>query len=372
MRVANRAAHRLIGLSTIGFIALGAYASSSAGAPPDVTRAAGQQPTIVAATTAGAEAGKCTNPTKLTFRLNWVNDYEQVPYYAALENGYYRAQCLDVTIQPGRGSTDTVTIVGAGTAQIGIADTTSVMTGQAKGVPVTGVGVAWQKNTAAVFFGPKTLATVHNPPQLDDLYGKTYGAVTFASPYIFWRAFAKQQNLDLSKIKQVSLTPPGYAELSQGAVDFIITFGEMQALLEAKGVQTRLLKFADFGMQGYGLAILANNAWLKDHKDAMKGFLIATARGMDWSIKHPEEGVKIEAKVEPTLVSTPEVLAANIKVFKIAAAGWGNDYFGFDTAGLKASEKILYDGGVLTGTEFDVIKHWTTEYVPPPSAYRSN
>ncbi|HET9077574.1 MAG TPA: hypothetical protein VFN68_11640, partial [Acidimicrobiales bacterium] len=44
-------------------------------------------------TTPATAASSCKSPTSFTFRLNWIQDYEQVPYYVALNKGFYRDQC---------------------------------------------------------------------------------------------------------------------------------------------------------------------------------------------------------------------------------------------------------------------------------------
>lgn len=319
--------------------------------------------------------GKCANTTDVTFRQNWINDYEQVPYYAAKEKGFYADQCLNVSLQPGRGSADTATLVGSGTAQIGVADTVAVMQAQAKNLPVTGTAVVWRQNAFAVVIRK---AALHGStsPQPKDLYGMTFGAVTTGSPYIFWKAFVHEQNLNASKIKQVSIAPPGYAQMAAGSVDFLANFSSAKTDLESKGVPVTVLRAANFGQQGYGLSIIANNGWLKSHPAAMKGFLIATAQGMAWSANHPKEALDLEAKTSPDLTKTPAVTAANLDGFKVDAALWASDaplgkgtYLNFDNKGLDQTESILYDGGVLTGTKFDVTPHWTQQYMPNPSTY---
>ena len=324
----------------------------------------------------GPSSGGCAATTDVTFRLNWLVDYEQVPYYVAKDKGYYKSQCLNVSLQPGRGSSDTATIVGSGTAQIGVADTVAIMQAQVKGLPLTGTAVVWRNNAFAVVVRNAALHGNTNP-QPKDLENLTFGAVTSGSPYIFWKAFAHQQNLDASKIKEVGIAAPGYAEMAQGSVDFLANFASAKIDLEAKGVPVTVLSAANFGQQGYGLSILANSDWLKDHSGAMKGFLAATAQGMAWSANHPEEALDIEAKTNPALTQTADAKKANLAGFKADAGLWAIDaqlgkgsYLTFDDKGLKQTENILYDGAVLTGAPADLSSKWTAQFVPDVSAYQ--
>jgi NitT/TauT family transport system substrate-binding protein len=324
----------------------------------------------------GQTSGGCAGTTDMTFRLNWTVDYEQVPYYVAKDKGYYKSQCLNVTLQPGRGSSDTATLVGSGTAQVGVADTVAVMQAQVKGLPLTGTAVVWRNNAFAVVVRNDALKGKTNP-QPKDLEGLTFGAVTSGSPYIFWKAFAHQQHLDASKIKEVGIAAPGYAEMAQGSVDFLANFASAKIDLEAKGVPVTILSAANFGQQGYGLSIFANNDWLKDHNDAMKGFLAATAQGMAWSANHPEEALAVEAKTNPALTQTADAQKANLAGFKTDASLWATgtslgkgQYLTFDDNGLKQTEQILYDGAILTGSPADLSTKWTPKFLPDTSVYQ--
>lgn len=365
MRTRSRMVAVAMGLSLSGGL-LGACGNGSSHSASAGTSGTGTQ-----------SATTCKSPDSLTFRLNWVQDYEQVPYYVALNNGYYKSQCLNVTIQPGRGSADTVTIVGSGTAQMGVADTVAIIQGQAKGIPVTGVGVDWRKNAFAIVVRKSALHGVTNPTP-SDLYGLTFGAVTAGSPYIFWKAFVGEQHLDASKIKTVALAPPGYAEMVEGKVDFLANFASAATDLESKGVPVVTLKGADFGQQAYGLGFLANSSWLAGHGQDVKRFLTATGQAMTWSAKHPSQALAIEAKYNPALTATPSATKANLAGFSTDSALWSADssnglgtYFDFTDTGINQSEQILYQGGVLTGKPVDVTSQWTTQYIPAPSAYEN-
>lgn len=365
MKTSSRTMAAVLGLSLLGGL-LAACGNGSSLATPSGSKPA-----------SGSSATSCTTPDSLTFRLNWLQDYEQVAYYVALDKGYYRDQCLNVSIQPGRGSADTVTIVGSGTAQMGVADTVAIIQGQAKNIPVTGVGVDWRKNAFAIVVRKAALHGIANPKPTD-LYGLTFGAVTAGSPYIFWKAFVHEQHLNTSKIKTVAIAPPGYAEMVQGSVDFLANFASAATDLQSKGVPVVTLKGADFGQQAYGLGFLANTSWLATHGQDVTRFLTATGKAMTWSAQHPSQALAIEAKYNPSLTASPSATQANLAGFKTDSALWSSSssnglgtYFDFTKTGVDQSEQILYQGGVLNGNPVDVTPDWTSKYIPPPSAYQS-
>ena len=50
-----------------------------------------------------------------------------LPFYAAKDKGYYTAEGIDLTINEGRGSANTVQVVAAGSDTFGLADSSSVI-----------------------------------------------------------------------------------------------------------------------------------------------------------------------------------------------------------------------------------------------------
>ncbi|MHB8621574.1 MAG: ABC transporter substrate-binding protein [Chloroflexota bacterium] len=288
-------------------------ASASSAAPASAASVSAAPASSAAASPAASTAAvaNCTKPVSFTFRLNWVVDTEQVPYYTALDKGWYKAACLAPKFEAGRGSADTVTLVANGSAPMGVADSVAVIQGENKGLPVQAVGVAWQHDAFAIV--SLTKDHIQKPT---DLYGKTFGAVVAGSPYIFWKAFIHEQKLDASKIKQVNINPPGYAEMASGKVDFLANFFTAKATLDGMNVPVTLLKGSDFGQKGYGLAILANKDWMKTHGDTITKFLEVTGRAMKYTSQHPTEGVKILGKYNKALNPNAHTLQVNVAQYK--------------------------------------------------------
>ena len=63
----------------------------------------------------------------VTFRLNWYMGGLHVPFYYGKEKGFYKEEGIDLTINEGRGSANTVQVVAAGSDTFGLADSSSVI-----------------------------------------------------------------------------------------------------------------------------------------------------------------------------------------------------------------------------------------------------
>jgi NitT/TauT family transport system substrate-binding protein len=110
-----------------------------------------------------------------------------VPFYYGKDKGYYAAEGIDLTINEGRGSANTVQVVAAGSDTFGLADSSSVILTAAKGADVK--SVMSLLNTTGFSVVSLAEAGIKTPK---DLEGKKV-AVT---PAIRWasccRRFARQ------------------------------------------------------------------------------------------------------------------------------------------------------------------------------------
>jgi NitT/TauT family transport system substrate-binding protein len=75
----------------------------------------------------------------VSFRLNWYLGGLHVPFYYGKERGFYAAEGIDLTINEGRGSANTVQVVAAGSDTFGLADSSSVILAESKGADVKSV-----------------------------------------------------------------------------------------------------------------------------------------------------------------------------------------------------------------------------------------
>src|ERR1700743_1811934 len=86
--------------------------------------ACGSSSSDSAATSSGSKPATTTN---MTFALDYTIDGLHAPMYVAKSKGYYSAAGLNVTLQPGQGSSDAIHKVETGVAQMGLASATNVL-----------------------------------------------------------------------------------------------------------------------------------------------------------------------------------------------------------------------------------------------------
>src|SRR5436305_6526266 len=131
----------------------------------------------------------------VSFRLNWYLGGLHVPFYYGKERGIYAAEGIDLTINEGRGSANTVQVVAAGSDTFGLADSSSVILTASKGADVK--SVMSLLNTTGFSVVSLAESGIKTPK---DLEGRTV-AVTPGDPLgQLLQAVCKANNVDCSKI----------------------------------------------------------------------------------------------------------------------------------------------------------------------------
>src|SRR5678815_1532031 len=157
---------------------------------------------LAAAAVTLAAAPLAVAQDKVSLRLNWYLGGLHVPFYYGKDKGYYAAEGIDLTINEGRGSANTVQAVAAGSDTFGLADSSSVILTASKGADVK--SVMSLLNTTGYSVVSLAEANIKTPK---DLEGKKV-AVTPGDPLgSLLQALCKANGVDCSKISMVQVDP---------------------------------------------------------------------------------------------------------------------------------------------------------------------
>jgi NitT/TauT family transport system substrate-binding protein len=303
--------------------------------------------------------------TPIKFTLDWVFQGPTAPFLVALEKGYYKAEGLDVTMDPGQGSAGAVQRVATGTYQIGFADVNATIEYNSKnpGKEVLCVFMAYDFAPFGVYALKKSGIKVPK-----DLEGKKLGAPVFDASFRLFPAFAKKNGI--TKWEHVNLTPQLREQsLVQGSVDFISGHYFSSMLdLKARGVAFEdivAMRYVDFGLDVYGNGVVISPEMAKNEK-AVKGFLAATVKGWKDVIADPKLGIAAAKKRDPLIDEKLEMerleisLQTNILTPYVKANGIGD----VDPARFAASVKLVAEAlGLPEAPAPD--KVFTNKYLPP-------
>jgi NitT/TauT family transport system substrate-binding protein len=250
----------------------------------------------------------CPTPDKVTLQLKWVPQAQFAGYYVAKDLGYYKAECLEVTIRPGGLHIEPEEVVGKGEAQFGIAWQPGMLAARDRGEPLKAIAQVFQ------YSGMRLVSWKESGIRsVSDLKGKKV-AVWFAGNELELLATLARHGLDPQR--DVSLVPESMDMdmFLQRKVDAAaaMTYNELAQVLETinpatgKLYEPGALNLIDFNKEGTAMLedrVIVTEDWIKNtrNQDIAVRFLRAAIKGWIYCRDHPDEAVQIVLRNAPTL-----------------------------------------------------------------------
>ena len=309
--------------------------------------------------------------TSVTLTLPWLAAGYNAPFYAALDQGFFKAQGLNVAISEGTGSGVAIRAVAAGTFDFGEADLPTALVAMSKGVDVVSIA-AIDQNTALAAI---TLQSKHKLSSPTDLSGLTWGYHPGGAGPTAFQAFLTANKMQGSSIKgNTSIGYPEEAFVMSGSVDFITEFVDYEAVnIIDRGYAVSLLPFTQYGVSEYGFGILTSSAMIKGHPDTVKAFLTGAMQGEIYTIQNPIDAINsLHAHVTSTNVTLLRDQLASAFAYKL----WTSSDTDANGLGWQTSTKWQAMGQYLTSligaTSIDYTKVFTNDFLPANRAFPTN
>jgi NitT/TauT family transport system substrate-binding protein len=306
--------------------------------------------------------------TKVVFSLDFIPLGRHAAWYAALAEGYYKDEGLDVSIIPSQGTAQVIQAVESGTANIGFVDVPSVVIARGNGSKLKMLAVNYGKAPYAIFsLSPG--ANVTEPKQLEGL-NLGSGAGSFTPKII--QGFMTQKGLDPSKLTISNVAPPARATtLLSGQIPaiefFVMAKPGLEAGAKAGNAELRTLLLADHGLELYGNGIAATEDYIAKNPDVVKRFVRASLKGWKFTIANPEKAAADQIKYIPTL--KPEVVVAEINVvtgLAVTAETMKNGLGWFDPAKMKVNLDFVEKYIGVSGKPPVATDLYATGFLPTP------
>jgi len=244
--------------------------------------------------------------TPVSIRLDWTTNALHAPLYAALEQGYYRAAGLDVTINQATDKDDVLKLVDTGIDTLGLFYQSSVLKAPSRGYNVKVVGAYVQHPLNVILVDQR--AQVNS---LKELEGKTVGFTSDPLPKgalsttaASLKMMVEKAGGDFSKIKLLNVGDAGIQALATQNVHALGGVYEYHEkyLLDREGIKTFVYRLHEHGAPDfYELLIVASEKVATEQAEMIKKFIKATEQGLDYAQKNPEATVELLIKAAPTL-----------------------------------------------------------------------
>jgi NitT/TauT family transport system substrate-binding protein len=244
---------------------------------------------VVCASTGQTQAAdEPHQPLAIQFTLERPLDAAAAPFVMAGVSGLFSAEGLAVTTNVASGSQDAIARVASGASDFALVDINALVRFRDKeSAPIKAVFVLSNQVPYAIIARKS-----RGIKALSDLEEKNLGVAEGDLSIRLWPAVAKLNGIKLSSVKQSSISAAVREPmLSAGQVDAVTGFSYLSALnLRDRGVPAddlAVLKFADYGCEAYGAAVIVNPHLAATKPDAVKGFVRAVILGTQLAIKDP-------------------------------------------------------------------------------------
>lgn len=310
------------------------------------------------------------------FSLDWRWEGPAAPFAVALEKGYFKAEGLDVTIDPAAGSREPISRIASGAYDAGLGDVNSLVRfrNEDPGTDIKAVMILYDRPPFAII-GRKSRGITAD---LASLQGRTFGAPAGDAAFAQWPIFKSLNRIDDSTMKFENVGfPVREPMLAQGEVDAVFGFSMSSYVnLKSRGVPTEdivVLLMSDYGVDLYGNAVLVSESFAREKPEAVRGLLRAIMKGVHETIKDP--AMAVEAVIKRNDVAKKEVELERLKMVldKNMLTPWvkENGFGGIDKERFaKTLDQIALTTKYKTKPEVDDI--FAGEYLPAADQRKVN
>ena len=274
MTARSRTLGQVVALAAVASLALAACGGEDATPADDPSAAAGG-----AAGEGGGEAGGELTPVSL--QLQWFAQAQFAGYYAAVAEGFYEEEGLDVSIVEGAVDIVPQQVVATGGAEFGIAWVPKALVSNTEDAGLVNVGQVYQRSgTLMVSRAADGITAPEN------WAGKTVGNWGFGNEYELTAAIEEAGLSDVELVAQ-NFDMEGLLSGDLDAAQAMV-YNEYAQLLEAVNPDTGELytpeDFTVIDFNDVGTAMLQDSLWVTEDYAASEGetieaFLRGTAKG---------------------------------------------------------------------------------------------
>ncbi|MFT0140401.1 ABC transporter substrate-binding protein [Alcanivoracaceae bacterium MT1] len=256
-------------------------------------------------------------------KIRWLNDWlpagDKAIIYLAVEKGLFAAEDIEVEIMSGRGSSDVVTKLATGAADMGTGGLSALLQAKAGAtVPVTAVLSVYTKQPDAVFVSADS-----GIETLDDLKGKNLATATFSASNVTWPLVLEANGMSPDDVRVTKVDPGAMGPMMStgrvdGTINWITKLPAFNALMKQAGKEIGVLPWSDYGFDGYGLSVFASDRLIKEKPELVRKVLTIYRQAQKMAIEDPQQaGAALKAKVaEVDAAVAAEEFSASIPLMK--------------------------------------------------------
>ena len=219
-------------------------------------------------------------------QLRWKHQFQFAGYYAAIAQGYYREEGLEVRLHEGGPNITPVEEVLSGRAQYGEANS-ELLFARLHGKPLVALAVIFQHSPSVLL--ARTDEGVHTAHDLIDKPVMLMDAQTDAD----FLAMFRSEGIPLEKLQ---LLPSSFQveDLANGKVTAFNSYSTNEPFyLQQRGVAYNVISPVTYGIDFYSDILFTTQAEIDEHPQRVEALRRATLRGWRYAMDNPQEIINL-------------------------------------------------------------------------------
>jgi len=268
---------------------------------------------VLAAAALALGAAGVVAQEKISLRLDFSPAGSHAAPHLAVQKGWFKEQGLEVDVQDGRGSINSIQLVGAGQADFGWVALGSMAMAREQGMTLKGVAGIFRKADLSIMVDEKS--NIRTPK---DLAGKKLVLFT-ASPWMpFLDYFFKNAGMTRNDVQIVFVDPtamfPNYAS---GQSDAVASLGPFALPIINVNRPSRQILAADYGVAFPAHGILTREEMIAKRPETVQKFTSTILRAWNYILAGKEdEGVDAVMAARPNAKLDRNVLRQQLELYK--------------------------------------------------------
>ena len=264
---------------------------------------------FVAAFLPGLAPAQGVEKPNIKVMMDWTIQGTHAPFVLADIKGYFKQEGLTVTIDRGTGAGNTANAVGGGAYDFGWVDTPTLVKFNAQNPNTPQIGVYMSFDESALAIVSLKARPISKPSDID---GKRIAAPTGSAVVNTLPILLKAGKAETAKVNWQFVAPQLMPTLLvKGDTDGIGGFTNSQIMavrsLGVKMEDITVLKYADYGVDMYGLALTGLTKFIKENPRTVAAFVRALNKGTKDTIADPKAAVKLMKTRDPLMDEAIEV-----------------------------------------------------------------
>jgi NitT/TauT family transport system substrate-binding protein len=283
---------------------------------------------------------------ELTYRLKWLYNISTAGDLYALEQGFFTARNLKVTVKPGGPERDAIRELELGRAQFGVASADQVIRALAKGAPIVVIAQLFQQNPLQwIHRGGASYASP------EELRGKTVGITYGGNDETIMRALLAKYDIAPSGVNLFSVRYD-YNPFYGGEVDLWPVYRNAEGIVIADklaqaGEETGFFAPDLFGVRFVANSVITTRAVLEEHPDLVRSFRDALLSAWQEALA-PANAARTIALVHAYDQATPtEIIAKQLAATRPLMLPANGRFGQIDGAAWQQTERIMLEQGVI-------------------------